>query len=82
MWTAAEVSGAPSTSPSMPKRLPAPIVAIRTTSGLSLRVAPNAIGWTMYAIFAGLVVLAALAWTVQGVRWAATGGGRRLAPAT
>jgi hypothetical protein len=36
----------------------------------------------LYAIFAGLVVLAALAWTVQGVRWAATGGGRRLAPAT
>jgi hypothetical protein len=37
---------------------------------------------TLYAIFAGLVLLAALAWTVQGVRWAVTGGGGRLAPAT
>jgi hypothetical protein len=36
----------------------------------------------LYAIFAGLVALAALAWTVQGVRWAVTGGGGRLAPAT
>jgi hypothetical protein len=35
---------------------------------------------TLYAIFAGLVLLAAFAWTVQGVRWALSGG--RLAPAT
>ena len=36
----------------------------------------------LYAIFAGLVMLAALAWTVQGVRWALGGGTGRLAPAT
>ena len=36
----------------------------------------------LYAIFAGLVLLAAFAWTVQGVRWALSGGGGRLAPAT
>jgi hypothetical protein len=36
----------------------------------------------LYAIFAGLVLLAAFAWTVQGARWALSGGGGRLAPAT
>ena len=36
----------------------------------------------LYAIFAGLVLLAAFAWTVQGVRWALCGGGGWLAPAT
>ena len=48
MWTAAEVSGAASTSPIIPNRQPAPIVTIRTTSGLRLSVAPKAIGWTMF----------------------------------
>ena len=48
MWSAADVSGAPRTSPTIPKRLPKPIVTMRTTSGLRSRVAPNAIGCTMF----------------------------------
>ena len=32
----------------MPNSDPAPIVTIRTTSGFRSRVAPNAIGWTMF----------------------------------
>ena len=48
MCTAAEVSGAPSTRPTIPKMLPKPIVAMRTTSGLRSSVAPKAIGCTMF----------------------------------
>ena len=48
MWAAAEVSGAASTSPIIPKRQPAPMVTMRTTSGFRLSVAPNAIGWRMF----------------------------------
>ena len=44
MCTAAEVSGAASVSPTIPKRLPAPIVTTRTTSGLRLSVAPKTNG--------------------------------------
>ena len=40
MCTAADVSGAARTSPTIPKRLPAAIVTMRTTSGLSPSVAP------------------------------------------
>ena len=32
----------------MPKRHPKPIVTMRTASGFRSRVAPNAIGWTMF----------------------------------
>ena len=32
----------------MPNRQPAPIVTMSTTSGFSLSVAPNAIGWKMF----------------------------------
>ena len=48
MWIAADVRGAPSTSPAMPKMAPKPIVATRTRSGFMRSVAPNAIGWTMF----------------------------------
>ncbi len=48
MWIAADVSGAARIIPIIPKRLPNPIVTIRTTSGLRSSVAPNAIGWTMF----------------------------------
>ena len=48
MWTAADTSGAPRMRPTIPKRLPKPIVAMRTTRGLRSRVAPNAIGCTMF----------------------------------
>ena len=48
MWTAADVSGAARTSPTIPKSAPAPSVTMRTISGLSPRVAPKAIGWRMF----------------------------------
>ena len=48
MWTPADTSGAASTSPIIPKRQPAPIVTMRTTSGFRLSVAPKAIGWRMF----------------------------------
>jgi len=44
MCVAAEVSGAASTSPTMPNSDPPAMVTIRTTSGFSPSVAPNAIG--------------------------------------
>ena len=48
MWSEADVSGAASTIPNIPKRLPNPIVTMRTTSGFRSSVAPNAMGWTMF----------------------------------
>ncbi len=48
MWTAADVSGAARTSPTIPKRAPALSVTISTISGLRPRVAPKAIGWRMF----------------------------------
>ena len=48
MWSAADVSGAASTIPIIPKIAPKPIVTMRTTSGFRSRVAPNAMGWTMF----------------------------------
>ena len=48
MWTPADTSGAASTRPIIPKRQPAPIVTMRTTSGFRLSVAPKAIGWRMF----------------------------------
>ena len=47
MWSAAEVMGAASTRPTMPKRPPAAMVTIRTTSGLRSSVAPKAMGCTI-----------------------------------
>jgi hypothetical protein len=41
----AEVSGAATTSPIVPKSAPPAIVTIRTASGWIPSVAPNAIGW-------------------------------------
>ena len=43
MWITADVSGAPSTRPAMPKMAPKPIVVTRTRSGFIRSVAPNAI---------------------------------------
>ena len=48
MWSAAEVSGAASTIPIIPKIAPKPMVTMRTTSGLRSSVAPKAMGWTMF----------------------------------
>ena len=48
MCTPAEVSGAARTSPAIPNRLPAPIVTMRTTSGLRLSVAPKTNGWRTF----------------------------------
>ena len=45
MCVAADVSGAASTSPIIPKRLPPAIVTIRTASGWIPSAAPKAIGW-------------------------------------
>ena len=47
IWTAADTSGAVRISPTIPNRAPPPMVAIRTTSGFRLSVAPNAIGCTI-----------------------------------
>ena len=47
MCAAAEVSGAASTSPIIPKRHPPAMVTMRTTSGWIPSVAPNAIGCTI-----------------------------------
>jgi hypothetical protein len=35
----------------------------------------------LYALFVGVVLIAVVGWTVQGLRWT-RGGARRLAPAT
>ena len=48
MWTAAEVSGAASTRPTMPKTQPAPIVSTSTARGWRSSAAPIANGWTMF----------------------------------
>src|SRR3954471_2038901 len=48
MCTAADASGAASTRPNPPKRQPAPIVRMRTTSGLRSRAAPIANGCTRF----------------------------------
>jgi hypothetical protein len=45
MCTAADVSGAPSTSPIVPKSAPPAIVTISTASGWMPSAAPYAIGW-------------------------------------
>ena len=48
MWTTAEAIGAASTSPSIPKMQPAPIVSTSTASGCRLSAAPIAKGWKMF----------------------------------
>ena len=48
MWIAADVSGAASTIPVMPKNAPAEIVTTRMRSGFIRSVAPIAIGETMF----------------------------------
>ena len=48
MWTTAEAIGAASTSPSIPKTQPAPIVSTSTASGWRSSAEPIANGWTMF----------------------------------